>query len=101
MFTLHILVFICHWCTQVDYKNTFLKHKCTLGKALPYLKMVGNLCAIDDVFDIFQSHWVPILCPTRSYCKRNQFLSISHLSPEIIGPNARGLGGGGTSQNFQ
>ncbi len=25
-----------------------------------YLNMVGNFCFIDPVFQIFQSHWVPL-----------------------------------------
>ncbi len=56
---------------------------------IPYLKVVRNFCALDPLFDIFRSCWVPFLLPTWFYwpllSAENISLSLSHLVPEIIG----------------
>ncbi len=49
---------------------------------------LGTSALLTPVFDIFQSHWISCLCPTRSYwpplsAEKNS-LSLSHLIPEII-----------------
>ncbi len=61
------------------------------GGALPNLKMVENFHSIDPCFfTFFRSHWVPFLCPTRSYwpplSAEKIGLSLSHLVPDIIWP---------------
>ncbi len=48
----------------------------------------GTSALLTPVFDIFRSHWVPFLSPTRSYCPplsaEKIGLSLSHLVREII-----------------
>ncbi len=57
------------------------------GGRTPILEDGGELPLYwPPVFDIFQSHWVPFLCPTRSFCRKKICLSLSHLVPEIIWP---------------
>ncbi len=50
----------------------------------------GTSALLTHVFDIFRSHWVPFLCPTRSYWPHFSAekigLSLSHLVPEVIWP---------------
>ncbi len=50
----------------------------------------GTSTLLTPVFDIFQCHWVLLLCPTRSYwpplSAEKICLSLSHSVPEIIWP---------------
>ncbi len=50
----------------------------------------GTSTLLTPIFDIFRSHWVPFLCPTRSYwhlfLQKKICLSLSHFVTEIIWP---------------
>ncbi len=52
------------------------------GGTPPYLKVEGKFCAIDPLFDILQSHWVPILYPNQAWlplsAEKNRFVSITY-----------------------
>ncbi len=57
------------------------------GGVLPYLGMVGRFCGDDHHFWDFQSEWVPIIYLhiiwlTPSFCRKNQFVSITFSSKD-------------------
>ncbi len=72
------------------YYSKQTHHHLLPGRVLPYLGMVGRVRADDPHFWDFLSDWVPILCLimiwlSPSFCRQN-WLSLSHWVPEILGP---------------